>query len=155
MASFLDVSDLTAFAAIPEAKALLMIEDATAMAVLAAPCLELTTLTDNQVSAIRAVLRGAVLRWAETGSGAMSAQTAGPFSATVDTRQERRGMFWPSEITQLQNICGGTPKSGAFAVDTVGSLMYAHAEICALNFGATYCSCGAVLTGNAYPLYEV
>jgi hypothetical protein len=43
--------------------------------------------------------------------------------------------------------------SGAFAVDTVGVVINGHADICALNFGAMYCSCGAVLT-QALPLYE-
>lgn len=41
---------------------------------------------------------------------------------------------------------------GAYAVDTTtpGSV---HAATCALNFGATYCSCGADLTNYAYPLF--
>jgi hypothetical protein len=33
--------------------------------------------------------------------------------------------------------------SGAFSVDTVGSGFSGHADICALTFGALYCSCGA------------
>lgn len=154
MASFLEVSDLTAFAEIGEAKAQLMIDDATAMAVMAAPCLETSELTVNQGNAVRAILRGAVLRWNEAGTGAMQSQTAGPFGTTIDTRQQRRGMFWPSEITQLQDVCGGTASSGAFDVDTAGGRygMF-HADICSINFGAVYCSCGAILTGNS-PLYE-
>lgn len=43
--------------------------------------------------------------------------------------------------------------SGAFAVDTVATTGSTHADICTLNFGGTYCSCGAVLTG-LYALYE-
>jgi hypothetical protein len=42
---------------------------------------------------------------------------------------------------------------GAFAVDTVGTQITQHADICALRFGALYCSCGAVLT-MLFPLYE-
>jgi hypothetical protein len=146
--------DLKDFATIDPVKAAAMIEDAEAMAVLAAPCLDSDTLTPRQLSAVRAILRGAVLRWNETGSGAMQTQAAGPFSATVDTRQERRGMFWPSEISQLRSVCGSS-SSGAFTVDTVGTLLGGHAAICSLNFGALYCSCGAVLTNDLYPLYEV
>lgn len=154
MAVFLEYeADLKVFATIDPAKAQAMIEDATAMAVMAAPCLG-GDLTLTQLGAVRAILRGAVLRWNETGSGAMQTQAAGPFSATVDTRQERRGMFWPSEIAQLRGVCGAS-SSGAFAVDTIGNLNAGHADICTLNFGGLYCSCGAVLTGNAYPLYEV
>ena len=44
--------------------------------------------------------------------------------------------------------------SGAFSVDTVGVALPQHADICALHFGAMYCSCGAVLA-LALPLYEV
>lgn len=150
---FLAPSDLTPFAVVDPAKAKAMIEDATATAVLLAPCLESGTLTANQVNAVRAILRGAVLRWNEAGTGALAQQAAGPFSASLDTRQARRGMFWPSEITQLQDICSGTATPTAFVVDTVGNTAVSHADICSLNFGALYCSCGAVLAGA--PLYEV
>ena len=94
-----------------------MIEDAEALAVLTAPCLT-GTLTTLQSAAVRAVLRGAILRWNDSGSGALSAQAAGPFSQTLDTRQERRGMFWPSEIGQLQGICGST--AGIYTVSLAG-----------------------------------
>jgi hypothetical protein len=82
----------------------------------------------------------------------MQTQTAGPFGYTLDNRQQRRGLFQPSEIEQLQNLCKGAD-TGAFAVDTVGAPIAQHADICALRFGALYCSCGAVLTMNL-PLYE-
>jgi hypothetical protein len=68
---------------------------------------------------VRAILRGAVLRWNEAGSGALSAQTAGPFGQTIDTRQERRGMFWPSEIVALQNLCS-TNQGGSYSVSLAG-----------------------------------
>lgn len=42
---------------------------------------------------------------------------------------------------------------GAFAIDTAPVRTPIHADICTLNFGGLYCSCGAVLTG-LYPLYE-
>jgi len=41
---------------------------------------------------------------------------------------------------------------GAFAIDTAPVVGAIHNETCALYFGATYCSCGAVLTG-LFPLY--
>lgn len=155
MADFLSVDDLLAFApGIDEAKAQQMVEDATALAVLAAPCLDDsdTVLTGNQQAAVRAILRGAILRWDEAGSGALASQTAGPFAQALDTRQVRRGMFWPSEITSLQSICAGTGSGQAFSVDTVSSGAAWHADVCALTFGALYCSCGANLAG--YPLWE-
>jgi hypothetical protein len=109
-----------------------------------------TPLTATQTSALVAVMRGAIMRWNDAGSGARSSVTTGPFGETVDTTVARRGMYWPSEITSLQNICSGGVKSGAFAVDTVATTTI-HADTCSLNFGATYCSCGADIAG--YPLY--
>ena len=153
---FLIVDDLLPFAPdIDPVKAAGMVEDASALAVLAAPCLgiEPSTLTVADRAALKAILRGAVLRWNEAGTGALAAQTAGPFGQTIDTRQARRGMFYPSEIAQLRDICGGKA-GGAFGIDTLGTASLVHADTCSLNFGATYCSCGAVLTGNV-PLYGV
>src|SRR5690348_2759850 len=101
--AFVDPSDLEPFADIPLDKALAMIDDAEAMAALAAPCINSEGFAN--ASAVKAILRGAILRWFDSGSGAVQSQTAGPFGQTLDTRQERRGMFWPSEIQQLQNLC--------------------------------------------------
>lgn len=47
-----------------------------------------------------------------------------------------------------------TAGSGAFSVTPARSTTGTHSPICALYFGATYCSCGADLTNYAYPLYE-
>jgi hypothetical protein len=142
--------DLAPFADIERAKAELMIDDALALAARVAPCIAESDFAS--VGAARAILRAAVLRWHEAGSGALQSQTVGPFGQVLDTRQQRRGMFWPSEIEQLQELCRGAD-SGAFSIDTGPVRGAAHADICALNFGATYCSCGAVLT-NLLPLYE-
>lgn len=122
MGRYLEVTDLQNFAPdISEAKSADMIEDAEAMALLVAPCLDMDDddfdLSDNQQAAVKAVLRGAILRWNEAGTGAFQSQTTGPFGATVDTRVARRSMFWPSEIDQLQNICADSG-SAAFTIDT-------------------------------------
>lgn len=56
-------------------------------------------------------------------------------------------------LDEWWTLLGLTSEStGAFSIDTtaVGSV---HAAMCALNFGATYCSCGADLTNYAYPLF--
>jgi hypothetical protein len=45
-------------------------------------------------------------------------------------------------------------QTGIFSIDTAYGAGV-HADICALNFGSTYCSCGADLTNYAYPLWEV
>ena len=108
------------------------------------------SLTALQTRAVMAIMRGAIMRWNDAGSGARSSQTAGPFGETIDTTVPRRGMYWPSEITSLQAICSGGVKSGAFSVDTA-TYGLIHASTCSLNFGATYCSCGADIAG--FPLY--
>lgn len=109
--------DLAPFATIDAAKAQAMIDDALAMAARVAPCI--TEETFEHDAAAKAILRGAVLRWNEAGTGALQQQTAGPFGMQVDTRQQRRGMFWPSEIKQLQELClDGDTSTQAFAVDT-------------------------------------
>ncbi|QQY23884.1 hypothetical protein I6I76_10100 [Dermacoccus nishinomiyaensis] len=107
MVHLLEPSDLEPFADIEQAKALAMIEDAEATAATVAPCiLEDDFLEDATRKAyVKAVIRGAVLRWNESGTGAYQAQTAGPFGVTMDTRQQRRGMLFPSEIEQLQEAC--------------------------------------------------
>jgi hypothetical protein len=148
----LSPDDLTPFATIEATKAQAMIDDALALAARVAPCINDDTFAYD--AAAKAILRGAILRWNEAGTGAMQQQTAGPYGMTVDTRQQRKGMFWPSEIEQLQDLCKGEETSGAFAIDMVGTggTAAGHAESCALNFGALYCSCGYVLT-QSLPLY--
>lgn len=116
--ALISIDDLTPFAEIETVKAEAMIADAVAAATLNAPCLaDEASLTDRQKAAAKALLRAAVLRWNEAGAsggGAVSQQTAGVYSQSLDTR--RRNMFWPSEITDLQKICASG--SGAFSIDT-------------------------------------
>lgn len=151
-AIFLVPGDLAPFAEIPEAKAQAMIDDAVALAVRVAPCINEPEF--SQHAAARAILRGAVLRWNEAGTGALHSETLGSdYSYTTDNRQQRRGLFWPSEIEQLQGLCRSAP-TGAFSVDTLGGLSApSHSDVCALQFGALYCSCGASLT-LGQPLWE-
>lgn len=109
--------DLVPFASIDMDKAAAMIEDAVAMAARVAPCI--TDEDFEHSAAARAILRGAILRWHEAGTGAFTQQGAGPFQVSVDNRQQRRGMFWPSEITQLQELCrDGDPNAQAFTIDS-------------------------------------
>ena len=144
----LDPSDLEPFADIELGKAHAMIDDALARAGRIAPCI--LTAEFEHAAAAKAIIRGAILRWHEAGTGVVSQQGAGPFQQSIDTRQPRKSMFWPSEITELQELCAEAGGGGAFAVDTVATTDY-HAEYCALNFDANYCDCGAVLAG--YPLW--
>ena len=118
MGTFLQPSDLAPFAVIDSGKAAAMIEDAEAMALLVAPCLSEPGFT--QGAAVKAILRGSVLRWNEAGTGALQSQNAGPFGQTLDTRQERKAMFWPSEIEQLQNLCANLGGAG-YSISLAGA----------------------------------
>jgi len=133
-----------------------MVAGANAKASRVAPCLASADPppTADQIAEARLILLGAVKRWAEAGAGSWQQQTAGPFSVTTDTRQRVGFNLWPSEIEALQELCRDAGPAKAFAIDTAPGCGSQHALICSTNFGATYCSCGADLTGGT-PLYEV
>jgi hypothetical protein len=123
-------ADLAPFAEIDATKAQAMIDTALARAARVAPCIRDTTLSDDAATAAKGVIRDAVLRWNESGAGAVTQQTAGPYSLSVDTRQFRRGLFTPNEEDELRAICrehSGAEPSGAFSIDQVptsaGSLL--------------------------------
>lgn len=152
-AVFIEPEDLAPFAEIPAAKAEAMIDDALAMARLAAPCID-----DDDFAhpaAAKAIIRGAILRWNEAGTGVRTqvAETIGPFVTSEAYQQpQRRSLFWPTEIDQLKKLCSDSSSSKAWGYDTAGDGGAVHAEVCSLYFGASYCSCGAVLAGA--PLWE-
>lgn len=162
MGQFIQDTDLAPFATIDAAKAAAMIEDAEAQAVLIAPCLpgllvvpdgetaEAAAIRTGKLAAAKSILRAAILRWNDAGTGMVTMTTVGPFGQQTQ-QQARRSMFYPSEIEQLQGICKGDT-SKAFSVDTVPYAPATHAPWCSLLLGASYCSCGADLAG--YPIYE-
>lgn len=70
----------------------------------------------------------------------------GPFTGTVTYGGDIPGGLGltDDEMAALR----GKPKGAAFSLDTIpGSRGGEHADICSLRFGASYCSCGAILTG--------
>lgn len=152
MADIITPADLPADVA-AHAMVNLWVNGANARASRVAPCLASTDPVpgDDQLAEATLILVGAVTRWAQAGSGAYQSQTAGPFGVTVDTRQRSGFNLWPSEITQLQDICkNGADSAKAFSVDTVGCGTI-HSPICSIYFGGS-CSCGAVIAGQ--PIYE-
>lgn len=163
MGTFIGPTDLAPFATIEAGKSAAMISDAEAMAILTAPCLaglvvvppdettEAAAIRTTKLAAVKALLRGAILRWNDAGAGAITQETTGPFGRSIDTRQTRKSMFWPSELEQLQGICSDGASSAAFSVDILGADT-AHLPWCSLNFGATYCSCGVDIAG--FPIFE-
>ncbi|GAA2394257.1 hypothetical protein [Gordonia cholesterolivorans] len=142
--------DLAPFAAIDEEKALEMIADAVGMAKLVAPCI-----VDEDFAhpdAAKAVIRGAILRWNDAGSGAITTKQAGPYQQVIDSNTRRNNLFWPSEISQLEKMC--KTSGAAFTLDSAPTGRSGHSIWCSLNLGGDACSCGAVLTAGEYPLWE-
>lgn len=118
----LDPEDLESFAKIDPGKARDMIADAEAMAALAAPCINDPEFRDDEglVAALKAILRQSIIRRNETGTGALSQVGSGPFQMSTDTRTPTRGLFWPSEIAQLRDLCAAfreEDQDKAFSVD--------------------------------------
>lgn len=113
--------DLAHFASIPELKAAEMIATAMASAARVAPCIRDATLSEDNAEAAKGIIREAVLRWSDAGSGAIVQTTAGPYSQSVNTQVPHRRLFWRSEIAELRRICrdhAGLSTSGTYAVDT-------------------------------------
>lgn len=74
-------------------------------------------------------------------------QTTGPFSATFKPVNPA-GDFY---LTKQEKQALGAGAAKAFGVQIAGFDTDIHAEWCSLNFGATYCSCGADIAGA--PIY--
>lgn len=145
------LDDFDPFATIDPLKLQAMIDDALALAAVHAPCI--TSVDFAYPGAAKAILRGAILRRHEAGTGGVQSQTAGPYAMTTDTRKPNQGMFWSSELEQLRGLCQASGQSsGAFSVDTV-SVCGNHQPWCSLTWDALYCSCGYDLS-LAWPLWE-
>lgn len=148
-------ADLKNFATIAEAKAKDMIDDAIGTAFIHAPCILSETFDPQKRKAAKAIVRLALLRWNEAGTGAVTTQSSLSYSQAIDTRQTRKVMFFPSELDALRRLCrDDNDTGGAFAVDLLPQRTgIVHAEICSIYFGSSGCSCGALLT-QGLPLYE-
>lgn len=138
-----------------------MIDGANAKASRVAPCLAWDGVdvakapTDDQMAEARLILIGAVKRWGDAGSGALSSQQMGPYSQSMDTRQRTGYNLWPSEIEALQGICKAVGEGGreAFSLDTAPQgTSSMHLPWCSVSFGEL-CSCGVNLAG--FPIFEL
>ena len=115
MAAFITPTDVAVFLPwVETARVEAMIRVVSARATALAPCIA-GPLTPAQTETVRAILLDAVVRWGEAGSGAVRTQTAGPFSQTVDTTQDRRGVFLASEFADLRGTLAGAARE-AFSI---------------------------------------
>lgn len=116
-APLLTPDDLKNFATIAPAKAQEMIDDAIGEAAFHAPCILKPDFPAHLRGFVKSKLRGAVLRWNEAGTGAVTTQQTMSYGQTVDTRQPRKGMFFQAEIDQLKQLCRADDEGGAFNID--------------------------------------
>ena len=103
-APLLTPDDLKNFATIAPAKAQEMIDDAIGEAAFHAPCTWNGDFFPAHLRGfVKSKLRGAVLRWNEAGTGAVTLRRSTmSYGQTIDTRQPRKGMFFQAEIDQLK-----------------------------------------------------
>jgi hypothetical protein len=111
-----------------------------------------TWVTDGALDAdipdiITTICCRAALRSVVNPSGVQQ-ETAGPFNVSY-ANSSSDVYLTTKERAMVKRAAGG----GVFSIDTAPSCTEVHAEVCALNFGADYCSCGADLAG--FPLYEL
>lgn len=152
---FITVDDLRPFMDIDYEQAQAMVEDAVAMATAVAPCLADEAFEHR--GAAKAIVRRAILRWNAAGvSGTVTQQSAGPFSETVSGGSSK-GLFWPSEIADLQALCrkAGTAGGGAFTIKPAAAQgAGVHSEMCDLAFFGTHCTCGSNLNRGEGPIFN-
>lgn len=137
------VSDVLAFNPDLDEKVVgILIKDGLAMARRVAPCIDEEDFPF--ADAANAIIRGAVLRWAESGPGGVTSEskTAGPFAVqtSFDNRQTRRSLFFPSEIKELEGLCRSR-KGGPGAVDTLPAARNRCAGDCTYLVGSVNSPC--------------
>ena len=150
--------DLKVFEAdMPEDAADAMIATVWSKARKLAPCLkdDGRVWDDDDVETVKGLLRSVVLRWYDTGSGAVSQRSAGDYAESYAAGGG--GLWRPEEIRDLQRLCSTNSGSQrAFTVDLgVGSEVTVHHALwCTMTFGGTLCDCGAELSRDGYPLWQ-
>lgn len=116
--------DLVPFAPdLKKEKADAMIEDVLARAVSHAPQIADNSLDEQQAQAGKGILRRVILRWNDSGSGAVTQSTtsAGPYSQsqTVDNKSGHKKLFYEDELADLKALGQEVPsmRGKAFSID--------------------------------------
>lgn len=121
-----------------------------------APCMtEEDALEDPDTEeAVRSIIRSVVLRWHDSGSGAVTSQTAGDYSESLSGYGG--GRWRPDEINDLQQMCADHREASATTVPMYrdGPWLTEHAAWCSVNFGDPVCDCGADISANGLPLWK-
>lgn len=112
---------------------------------------EIAAFTDAYPASVKIIGLTATARAYNNPQGVVS-ESMGAYSYTRNQGERRTGVYLTDEEKAKVFTASGA-EGGVFDIDTVSSTV-SHADICAVNFGAIYCSCGALLS-LAGPLYEV
>lgn len=153
MGQYLQPEDVFPFVEVDLARLVILIEDAEVFATMVVPTLtEPSSISADQRRQVKTILRRAVIREADAGTGSKVQESAGPYSYTVDTRSLRGASFLTEDEEEtLRTICGVGRSNQVFSVDVTPTLTE-HLPWCDLMFGGVTCTCGASLAG--YPIYE-
>jgi hypothetical protein len=119
MGLYLRPDDVTPLVDIELARLAVLIEDAETFATMAAPPLaDPLTLTEQQRAQVKTILRRAVVRESDSGTGAKTQESAGVYSYTVDTRTARSVSFLTEEEQDaLRGMVGLGRSTTAFTID--------------------------------------
>jgi hypothetical protein len=119
MGLYLQPADVTPLVDIELARLAVLIEDAETFATMAAPPLaDPLTLTEQQRAQVKTILRRAVVRESDSGTGAKVQESAGVYAYTVDTRTARSVSFLTEEEQDtLRGIVGLGRSTTAFTID--------------------------------------
>lgn len=97
-------SELLAFLPnLDPAQAQELVTGALARAAVVAPCIVEDDFT--HAAAAKDIIRDAILRRAEAGTGAYSKKSVGAISVELDTRSALRALFQPGDVSELQALC--------------------------------------------------
>jgi hypothetical protein len=123
MGLYLGPEDFTALVEVEADRLAILIEDAEVFAVMAAPPLAVpSALTEQQRAQARTILRRAVVRESDSGTGAKVQEVAGPYSYSVDTRTAGRVSFLTDEEEDaLRGVVGIVKSTQAFNIDVTPS----------------------------------
>lgn len=80
------------------------------------PCLFDIALSEDDAQTARGIIRDAILRRIDTGSGGVQSEGKGPFTTTYLPPDKRHGLFTEADVTELTAICAGQQEAAGPAV---------------------------------------
>lgn len=119
------------------------------------PDLDVDSETGPSADQVKLVVVAMVTRLYKNPDGirSRSDSTSDQFGGTVTYAGSNPGTLVITDDERVILRGGTATTTSPFSVDTAWGCGDNHAEVCALRFGANYCSCGTDIAG--YPIYEI